>query len=186
MQYPGIDFAAATLNQSGAGEAQLIAHVLFSGEQAVPDTQSLQQHLLRSLPEYMVPSAFIRLDSLPLSSNGKIDLATLPPPSDANRLHSGPRKEPATPIEEKLLSMVKELLDNPDISVEDNFFLAGGHSLLGMQLVIRLRNAFGLDLTLRQLFEGPTVERLAVLIENKLIDEVNSLSDEEAEISLTE
>jgi aryl carrier-like protein len=186
MQYPGIDFAAATLSQSGSGEAQLMAHVLFSGDQLVPNAETLQQHLLRSLPEYMVPSAFVRLDSLPLSSNGKIDLATLPQPSDANRLSSGPRKEPATLVEEKLLAMVKELLENPDISVEDNFFLAGGHSLLGMQLIIRLRNAFGLDLTLRQLFEGPTVERLAVLIENKLIDEVNSISDEEAEISLTE
>ena len=186
MQYPGVDFAAATLSQSDAGEAQLIAHVLFSGDQPAPNAQTLQQHLLRSLPEYMVPSAFVRLDSLPLSSNGKIDLATLPQPSDANHLPSGPRKEPATLVEEKLLAMVKELLDNPDISVEDNFFLAGGHSLLGMQLIIRLRNAFGLDLTLRQLFEGPTVERLAVLIENKLIDEVNSISDEEAEISLTE
>jgi amino acid adenylation domain-containing protein len=185
MQYPGIDFAAATLSKSGADD-QLTAHVLFSGDQPVPNAQSLQQHLLRSLPEYMVPSVFVRLDSLPLSSNGKIDLATLPQPSDANRLQSGPRKEPATLVEEKLLAMVKELLDNPDISVEDNFFLAGGHSLLGMQLVIRLRNAFGLDLTLRQLFEGPTVERLAVLIENKLIDEVNAISDEEAEISLTE
>ncbi len=185
MQYPGIDFAAATLNSSGAGEAQLMAHVLFSADHPVADTQGLQQHLVRSLPEYMVPSVFVRLDSLPLSSNGKIDLSTLPPPSDANRLKSGPRKEPATLVEEKLLAMVKELLDNPDVSVEDNFFLAGGHSLLGMQLVIRLRNAFGLDLTLRQLFEGPTVERLAVLIENKLIDEVSSISDEEAETSLT-
>ncbi len=186
MQYPGIDFAAASLNQSGAGDAQLLAHVLFSGDQPVPNAQSLQQHLVRSLPDYMVPSAFVRLDSLPLSSNGKIDLAMLPQPSDENCLQSGPRKEPATLVEEKLLAMVKELLDNPNISVEDNFFLAGGHSLLGMQLIIRLRNAFGLDLTLRQLFEGPTVERLAVLIENKLIDEVNSISDEEAEISLTE
>jgi amino acid adenylation domain-containing protein len=186
MKYPGIDFAAATLNNSGAGEAQLVAHVLFSGDQPVPGAENLQEHLLHSLPEYMVPPVFVRLDSLPLSANGKVDLATLPPPSDTNRLQSGPRKEPATLVEEKLLTMVKELLDNPEISVEDNFFLAGGHSLLGMQLVIRLRNAFGLDLTLRQLFEGPTVERLAVLIENKLIDEVNSISDEEAEISLTE
>jgi acyl-coenzyme A synthetase/AMP-(fatty) acid ligase/aryl carrier-like protein len=186
MQYPGIDFAAATLDNSGAGEAQLRAHVLFSGDQPVPNAQSLQQHLLRSLPDYMVPSIFFRLDSLPLSPNGKIDLAALSAPSEAGRLQSGPRKEPATLVEEKLLAMVKELLDNPDISVEDNFFLAGGHSLLGMQLVIRLRNAFGLDLTLRQLFEGPTVERLAVLIENKLIDEVNAITDEEAEISLTE
>jgi aryl carrier-like protein len=82
--------------------------------------------------------------------------------------------------------MMRGLLENDAVTAEDNIFLAGGHSLLGMQLVMRLRNTFGVDVTLRQLFEAPTVERLAVLVESLLIEAVNSMSDEEADALLTE
>jgi thioesterase domain-containing protein/acyl carrier protein len=77
---------------------------------------------------------------------------------------------PASATEEKLLAIVRELLDNQSVSARDNFFLAGGHSLLGMQLVMRLASAFGVDLSLRQLFEAPTVERLASLVETMLTE----------------
>jgi aryl carrier-like protein len=80
---------------------------------------------------------------------------------------------------------MRELLKNDAVSPEDNFFLAGGHSLLGMQLVMRLRDAFGVDLTLQQLFEAPTVERLALVVETMLIDAIDAMSDEEAERHLT-
>jgi RNA polymerase sigma-70 factor (ECF subfamily) len=86
------------------------------------------------------------------------------------RIEAEAAKASATPIEEKLLAMVRELLGNDAVGAEDNFFLAGGHSLLGMQLVKRMRDAFGVDLALRQLFEGPTVECLALLVETMLID----------------
>jgi acyl carrier protein len=82
--------------------------------------------------------------------------------------------------------MVRELLGNKSVSAQDSFFLAGGHSLLGMQLVMRLRETFGVELTLRQLFEAPTVERLALVIESLLIDSIDSLSDEEAKTQLME
>ena len=116
----------------------------------------------------MIPAIFVRLHALPLSPNGKLDLTMLAQPTDANLLERTAAKAPATPIEEKLLTMVRELLKNDAVVAEDNFFLAGGHSLLGMQLVMRLRDAFGVDLTLRQLFEAPTVERLALLVETML------------------
>ena len=124
--------------------------------------------MLQTLPEYMVPAIFVRLHALPLSPNGKLDLTTLPPPTDAILLERTAAKATATRIEEELLTMARQLLENDAFRAQDNFFLAGGHSLLGMQLLMRLRDAFGVDLTLRQLFEAPTVERLALLVETML------------------
>ena len=90
----------------------------------------------------------------------------------------------AAPIEEKLLILMREILKNNAVRTEDNFFLVGGHSLLAMQLVMRVRDEFGIDMTLRQLFESPTVERLAKLIEAILIENISSMTDEEAENQL--
>ena len=166
--HPAIEFATAITNLSEGGENQLVAYILPKENAFVPTARELQRHLLRSLPDYMTPAIFVRLRALPLSQNGKIDLRMLPQPTDANLLETTAAKAPATPIEEKLLTMVRELLENDAVATEDNFFLAGGHSLLGMQLVMQLRNAFGVDLTLRQLFEAPTVERLAFSVETML------------------
>jgi amino acid adenylation domain-containing protein len=184
-QHPCVDFAAAIANRSDRGENELVAYVLPK-DARVPTVHELQEHLRRSLPDYMIPSVFVRLHALPLSANGKLDLTMLEQLTDANLLERTAAKVSATPVEEKLLITVRELLKNDAVAVEDNFFLAGGHSLFGMQLVIRLRDAFGVDLTLRQLFEAPTVERLALLIETMLIDVIDSMSDEEAATHLTE
>jgi amino acid adenylation domain-containing protein len=183
--HPSIEFAAAITNISEAGEKQLVAYVLPKEKACVPTARELQSHLLNSLPDYMIPATFVRLHALPLSPNGKLDLTMLPQPTEANLLESKAAKAPATPIEEKLLTVMRELLKNDAVSAEDNFFLAGGHSLLGMQLVMRLRDAFGVDLTLQQLFEAPTVERLALVVETMLIDAIDAMSDEEAERHLT-
>jgi amino acid adenylation domain-containing protein len=183
--HPSIEFAAAITNISEAGEKQLVAYVLPKEKACVPTARELQSHLLDSLPDYMIPATFVRLHALPLSPNGKLDLTMLPQPTEANLLESKAAKAPATPIEEKLLTVMRELLKNDAVSPEDNFFLAGGHSLLGMQLVMRLRDAFGVDLTLQQLFEAPTVERLALVVETMLIDAIDAMSDEEAERHLT-
>jgi amino acid adenylation domain-containing protein len=164
-QHPSIDFATAITNISAGEENQLVAYVLPKDNACVPTVHELQKHLLRSLPNYMVPDIFVRLHALPLSLNGKLDLTMLAQPMNADLLEKKAAKTPSTPIEQKLLTMVQKLLENDAVGPEDNFFLAGGHSLLGMQLVMRVRDAFGVDLTLRQLFEAPTVERLALLVE---------------------
>jgi len=183
--HPSVNFAAAMIQTSQGGENQLVAYVLPKENGPVPAVRELQEHLLRSLPEYMVPAIFVRLHSVPLSPNGKVELTTLPPPTDENLLGRAPARQPASPIEEQLLTMMRGLLENDAIGAEDNIFLAGGHSLLGMQLVMRLRNTFGVDVTLRQLFESPTVERLALLVESMLVEAVSSMSDEEAAALLT-
>jgi amino acid adenylation domain-containing protein len=183
-RHASLDFATAVTNVSDEGENQLVAYVLPKNNVAVPTAHELQNHLLSSLPSYMIPDTFVRLHALPVSPNGKLDLKMLPQPTKANLLGRTTSKAPATPIEEKLLIMMQDLLRDDALGLEDNFFLAGGHSLLGMQLVMRLRAAFGVDLSLRQFFEAPTVERLAVLIETTLIDAIDSMSEEEAEMQL--
>jgi amino acid adenylation domain-containing protein len=184
--HPSVNFAAAIVHGLEGAENQLLAYIHPREDVPVPTPEELQEHLLRSLPDYMVPSVFVRLQAVPVSPNGKIDLTRLPAPSDANLLERRASRASASPIEEKLLTIVRGLLENNAIGAEDNIFLAGGHSLLGMQLVIRLRNAFGVDVTLRQLFESPTVARLAVLVETKLVEVVDSMSEDEAKALLTE
>jgi amino acid adenylation domain-containing protein len=185
-RHPSLSFAAAVIHAPDGGENQLLAYVLPRENVPGPTPDELQEHLLRSLPDYMVPSTFVRLEIVPVSPNGKIDLTKLPPPTDSNRLERTAARVAASPIEEKLLSMLRTLLENDSIGPEDNIFLAGGHSLLGMQLVIRLRNAFSVDVTLRQLFESPTVARLAVLVETMLVEKIDSMSEDEANALLTE
>jgi amino acid adenylation domain-containing protein len=167
-RHPSVDFATAIANVSKAGANQLVGYVLPKKNGSIPTSQELQQHLLRRLPDYMVPAVFVRLHALPISANGKIDLSMLPPPDDSQRLECMAARTPASPIEEKLLALVQQLLGNNEVSAQDSFFLAGGHSLLAMQLLMRLQDAFSVDLSLRQLFEAPTVERLAALIERTL------------------
>jgi amino acid adenylation domain-containing protein len=168
IQLPSIDFATATTSISREGENQLVAYILPKDTSHAPTVGELRKHLLLSLPDYMVPDIFVRLDALPLSPNGKLDLTMLTQPTDANLLQRLPAQARVAPVRQELLTMVQRLLENDSVSTEDSFFLAGGHSLLGMQLVMRVRIAFGVDITLRELFKAPTVERLALLIETKL------------------
>ena len=136
----------------------------------MPTDIELQRHLLKSLPDYMVPSAFFQLDAVPLSTNGKLDLSRLEQ-CTSRRVQETVAvvvRAPASSVEEKVLAMVRGLLKNNEVGTGDNFFLAGGHSLLATQLLLRLRREFGIDVTLRQLFESPTVEDLAELVEKLL------------------
>jgi amino acid adenylation domain-containing protein len=166
-QYPGVQFGIVTANNSDKGQAELTGHVLFTLEAQAPRAAELQEYLVKHLPSYMVPSKFFRLRELPVSANGKIDLAIL------SRAVSEPlqsAKHLATPkndIQAQLLTAVRELLKNPTLGPRDNFFLAGGHSLLGMQLIMRLRETYRVDMTVRELFDVPTVEHLSLMIQRK-------------------
>jgi aryl carrier-like protein len=185
-RHNAIDFAAALLRQSEGGESQLFAYVLLKDDRAPVGSHDLQAFLLRSLPDYMIPSVFVRLRSLPISSSGKIDLKKLGEQQELELLDRVIAAQPSTSIEESLLVMVRDLLGNQTVGIDDNFFLAGGHSLLGMQLVMRLRQTFDVDLTLAQLFKAPTVRRLAVVLETLLIDAIDAMSDEETAAHLAE
>jgi amino acid adenylation domain-containing protein len=183
-QHPKVAFATAISNVSEAGENQLVGYILSKADEGVPTAHELQKYLLRSLPDYMIPAGFVRLQEIPLSPNGKIDLTMLPRATESNLLETMAGEAPATPIEETLLGMVRELLEREAVSADDNFFLVGGHSLLGMQLLVRVRQLYDVDLTLRELFASPTVRRMAAIVEEKLIAAIALMSDEDAECQL--
>lgn len=166
-----------------SGEKRLIAYVM-PVENDIPTSTELQQFLSESLPAYMIPAAFVRLRSLPLSSHGKVDKLLLEVPSATNLLPTAgdSMHQIASPVCHKLLRIVRELLKTEAVRVQDDFFLVGGHSLLGTQLILRIRAAYGVDISLLDLFEARTVQRLAEKIENLLIIEVSAMSEEEARL----
>ena len=145
------------------GDKRLVAYmVLHDG--AVLSHSEVRDFLRSYLPEYMLPSVFVRLVAFPLTAHGKIDRAALPAPEAANMLQEEGSAADGTPIERRVAEILGELLNLEEIDIDDNFFLLGGHSLLGAQLMARLRDAFGVAIGLRSLFEAPTVAALSAEI----------------------
>src|SRR6185295_10623740 len=144
--------------EDASGGTRLVGYIV--GE---ADPDALRAHLRRSLPEYMVPSAFVFLDALPLTPNGKLDRRALPAPeyAAAEERYVAPR----TPVEEVLAGIWAEVLRLERVGANDHFFELGGHSLLATRVVSRIREVFGVEVPLRALFEGPTVAELAGRVE---------------------
>jgi len=113
----------------------------------------------------MLPSAFVRLEAFPLTPNGKIDRAALPPPDPANTLHEELSEDPPTRMQQRVIEILAALLGHEKIGLRDDFFLLGGHSLLAAQLIARVRETFRVELALRTVFDAPTVVALAEEIE---------------------
>ncbi|MEG4085165.1 amino acid adenylation domain-containing protein [Microcoleus sp. POL10_C6] len=126
----------------------------------------LQAFLAEKLPEYMVPSAFVVLESLPVTANGKVDRLALPAPQPIKLEWAGGYVAPQTSIEEVLVKIWAEVLGIKRVGIRDNFFELGGHSLLATQLVSRVRDAFGVELPLRRVFEAPTISELSKIVDS--------------------
>jgi len=141
----------------------------------------LKSELRKRLPDYMVPSAFVQLESLPLTPSGKVDRTALPPVTSTNTLTDNTYVAPRTPVEERVAGILAQLLGLESVGAEDNFFMLGGHSLLGTQVIIRLRDIFGIELSLRTIFEAPTVAELAARVEASLIARLEAMSEEEVQ-----
>ncbi len=153
-----------------SGDKRLVAYV--AGEH-LPGLGQLRQHLAEQLPDYMIPSQFVTLDKLPLTPNGKIDRRALPAPergTESVETYVAAR----TPVEEMMAGIWGEVLGIERVGVTDNFFELGGHSLLATQIISRAREAFGVELQLRTLFESPTVTALADSVEVILKSEAGS------------
>ncbi|MEI7865987.1 MAG: thioesterase domain-containing protein, partial [Chthoniobacterales bacterium] len=153
----GISQAAVVVREV-AGERRLIAYLTPQASGSIPEAAVLRQRLSQSLPEYMIPAAFMQLEALPLTSSGKLDRKALPDPEISGDSAYVP---PETASEILLCRLFAELTGAKEVSVDDNFFSLGGHSLLAMRLVARLREARGVSLPLRALFESPTPRALA-------------------------
>lgn len=164
QRHAGIRRCVVTAAATGQHELQLVAYVQFHPEGATgPGT--LREFLRGLLPEYMIPTAFVAVDDFPVSSSGKVDVHALPAPDAAHRMSDAGFAVCQTPIERDVAAILATLLRVEHIGAQDNFFLLGGHSLLGTQLIVRIREAFGAELTLRTLFDHPTVAELAAEIE---------------------
>jgi amino acid adenylation domain-containing protein len=173
--------ASSTVVARGSGgDKQLVAYVVPTAS-AEPTALELRDFLTDLLPDYMIPASFVKLASLPLTSSGKLDRNALPDPSPDNALGTTGYRAPETPTERHLAELVTSVLAVERVGIDDNFFLMGGHSLLGTQLVLRAREAFGVELTLLHLFEAQTVGKLAATIERLVIEKLEAMSEEEAQ-----
>jgi amino acid adenylation domain-containing protein/thioester reductase-like protein len=162
-EHPAVGQAVVAAMDEPALGVRLVAYVVARGEpKGLPDDDELCRHLKAKLPEYMVPSLYERLESLPLTPAGKVDRRALPAPS-ARRTGKG-YVAPRTAVELELARIWSEVLKVDRVGVEDSFFELGGHSLMATQLWSRVREAFRVDLPLVRLFEKPTITGLAELL----------------------
>ncbi len=166
------------------GDKQLVAYVVAAAGQTV-SSSALRRDLQQEVPAYLVPAAVIELPALPLTANGKVDRAALPPPTPERPALDQAYVAPRTPLEETLAQLWGDVLRLERVGVADPFFDLGGHSLLATQLVSRLRDTFGVELSLRTFFEAPTIAQLAERVDELLLDRVRQLSDEEVQEWLT-
>ena len=169
-RFPGIEASAVVVRDSPAGPS-LVAFIVPARD-GLPLDKDVRAFLSARLPDYMVPAQFVAISSLPLTPNGKFDKAALPLPDIDNLLNNGAATNAATlgleaasptenTLESRIEAIVAGLLNQPAVRHDDNFFMIGGHSMLGVQLVARLRDSFGVKLSLRQLFGAPTIKALA-------------------------
>ncbi|HZF12916.1 MAG TPA: phosphopantetheine-binding protein, partial [Thermoanaerobaculia bacterium] len=159
-RHPAVLESVVVTREDRPGDRRLVAYVVpAAGLEPVPG--ELAGYLRRSLPEYMVPSAFVTLETMPLSPNSKPDRAALPPPPDVTSGIETSYVPPRTRLEERIAAVWREVLGVARVGVHDNFFSLGGHSLLLLQAVARLREESGKSLTPIELFEYPTVAALA-------------------------
>jgi acyl carrier protein len=132
----------------------------------------------------MIPSTFVRMERLPLTTHGKIDRASLPTPNVENALGDNASVTPLSPVEERVAVLLKDLLAVNSIGTNDNFFHLGGHSLLGAQVIARVRDIFEVELSLRSIFDYPTVKGISAEIESLILNKIENLTDEEAQSML--
>ena len=178
-RHPSIASSVVVNRRFDCGDTRLIGYVTLKNG-TTPAATDLRDLLKSSLPEYMVPTLFVKIDSLPLTTNGKVDRKSLPAPDEENRLVDDVFVAPRTPIERRVAGILCPLFKVKEVGINDNFFLLGGHSLLGAQLLTKIRSTFGIDLPLRAVFDAPTIAVLSATIEREIVARVESMSEDEA------
>jgi amino acid adenylation domain-containing protein len=175
-----IQASCVVAREDVSADKQLVAYIqLIPGRQVT--ALALQDALKSRLPDYMIPSLYVLLDALPLTENGKVKHAALPLPDASNTLRDEITALASTPIEIRLAAIVADLLHLRQVGINENFFMLGGHSLLGTQLIAQIATTFGVSLSLRTLFNAPTVEELASEIEQLMLAKLQAMSDEEVQ-----
>ena len=164
-RHPSIQEAFVIAREDIPGDKRLVAYVVSQAKQ--PHIGDLRSFLQERLPNYMMPSAFVFLDTLPLTPNGKVDRRVLPAPDADNTQLDTDFVPPSNPTEEKLATIWAEILGVERVGIHDNFFELGGHSLLALRLFAKIEQVFGRNFSLATLFEAPTVKDLANVIDQK-------------------
>ncbi len=162
--HPAVRACVVLVREDTPGDKRLIAYVVSQADRQ-PSSAGLRAHLAAQLPDYMLPAAFVFLEALPQTPNGKLDRRALPPPS----YERGPESfvAPRTPVEQTLVEIFAQLLQKDRIGIHDNFFSLGGHSLLAVRLFAQLARRTGQTLPLSTLFQHPTVAGLAAVLKDR-------------------
>lgn len=185
VRHASVTEAAVIAREDKPGERRLVAYVANRDGGHPVHATDLRAHLRAILPEYMVPAAFVILDSLPLTANGKLDRRALPAP-DAHAFASAAYEAPQGEVEAAVARIWEELLRAGRVGRADNFFELGGHSLLAMQLMVRVRAILSTNMSIKSLFDFPTLQELSAQIEKtrreQLLDSLAEGGDEVQEV----
>lgn len=169
LRFPGITQCAVVAREDRKNDQRLVAYMVAKAD-LTEQLQDLKDHIRQHLPDYMLPQHFMQLPALPLTSSGKVDRKALPEP-DRTRVAESNFVPASTETEAELCELWSKVLGVPSLSVETNFFDAGGHSLLGTQMLAQIKSRYGIALALGKLFEAPTVRTMARLVEQNLKSE---------------
>jgi acyl carrier protein len=182
-EHAAVRESVVVVREDVPGQKRLVAYVVTNAEQVASE---LRSWLRERLPDYFVPSFFITLDQLPLTPNGKVDRRALPAPEHAASLVPETLIAPRTPEEQKIAEIWSDVLDIKPIGMEANFFDLGGHSLLATRVVTRIREAFGINLPLRVLFDSPTIAGVAAQVASvtDVVQKLSHLSEDEIRLLL--
>lgn len=180
LRITGIIEAVVVVREDEPGDPRLVAYSVIDRTPA-PSITAIRHRLAESLPEYMIPAAYVFLDVLPLTANGKIDRRALPQPDQSRHDLATPFVAPRTPPEERLATIWTSVLKLERVGIHDNFFDLGGHSLLAGQVTTRIGDVFQLELPIRSLFEAPTIAGLTDLITELLLAEIEALPEPDPE-----
>ncbi len=158
-RHPSVRAAALIDREDPSGETRLVAYIEPAGP--APEATDLRAFVADHVPNYMIPSAYVMLDELPQTPNGKIDRDALPDPAWDQATAVDEFVAPSTETEKRLAEIWSEILTVSEIGINDNFFALGGHSLLAMRVMSRVRQDLGVTLLLRSIFDTPTIMELA-------------------------
>jgi thioesterase domain-containing protein/acyl carrier protein len=161
--HPGVHEVVVMARENASGEKTLVAYLVPAREQ-VPTASELRSYLKQKLPHYMVPSAFVLLEVMPKTPNGKTDKRALPAPKAADFAETQEYVAPTNELEAKLATIWENILDKKPVGIRDNFFELGGHSLLAARLMHRIEQQLGERLPLAALLQAPTIEQLAAML----------------------
>ena len=165
-QHPGINETVVLAREDAPGDKRVVAYFVPARD-AAPTTTELRAFMREKLPEYMLPSVFVTLASMPLTPNGKVDRRALPAPDQATLAPTGEFAAPTDEVEARLAQIWESILGVRPIGIRDNFFDLGGHSLMAVRIMNGIQETFGKDLAIATLLQAPTVERLAAIVRQK-------------------